>query len=234
MDSRIGMAILSLITIGALSFAAFTYFNRPGTTPPVAVVASPTPKPTLSAIETTDPSASPTASASATPAPTRSFSPSQALSMPSEVETLELGSSVFAIATKHSISMESLAKLNGISDINSVQAGKTLIIPDDVNGDSYTILFVLNKNRQSREEQKVKDGGSSLYTDPITAAQTDTKGIYGLGADTPFSKSNETDTAMTLSTSDENRIITISIEKLPTGLWASKKMVIKITKKDSE
>ncbi len=231
-STKFGVSILVLITLGALGFAAFSYFNRPGTTPlpsasPIALTTS-TPS---SALESPVPSTSPTTSA--TPAPTRTLTAKQPLSVPNEVATIELGSSLFAVASSNGLRVSDLTTINGITNADTVQAGQTLIIPDDVSGDTYTILFVLNKTRLTKEEQKVKDGGTSLYGDAIGAAQIDTKGIYGLSADTPFSKSNETEKSVTLSTSDDTRIATVTMEKTDTGLWYVKKLVIKISKAPS-
>jgi hypothetical protein len=74
----------------------------------------------------------------------------------------------------------------------------------------------------------MKGGLTSLYSDPITAAQADARGLYGLGADTPYSKGNESATSVTLSTTDSEKVVSILMEKLPSNLWVVKRVSIKM------
>ncbi len=237
MNQRVIGTLLALITLGALGFAAFIYFNNSGTTT-TQIIVTPTPQPSALSSDLASPLVSTSPNPSATPTPNRSLSASQPLTVPSEVTTLPEGGSLFQVATDHSITVADITKINGISNADNVVAGQTLILPDDVNDTTYTFLFIVNKNRQTKEEQKLKDGGTSLYSDPISAAQTDTKGIFGLKADTPYSKTSqpkagEPETTVTLSTSDDEKIITLNLEKTDTGLWLLKKMAVKFTKKDT-
>lgn len=237
MDPRTANWIFGLITLAALGFSGYLYVNTsnsqlpqptvsvvPSTSSTLATSATPSPKPTAT-LETT---ASPSPSASPTSA--RKFSSSQGLSVPNEVETITSGSSLSTIANDHDLTSTELAKLNGISDPNTVYAGQTLTIPDDVDSGTYTILYILNTTRLAKEKGKIDAGATSLYSDPITAAQTDTKGIFGLKTDAPFSKSNETEKSVTLSTTVEDLIFTATVEKHESGLWIVKKLVVKETK----
>ena len=176
--------IMSLIAIGAVTFAAYLLLSKSDT---VSTSATPTPKVSNTPTPTPTGSPMPTASPSATPSMTRTFSASQPLAVPNEVETLGAGMALSTIATNHGLTVTQLAALNGITDPNKVFEGQTLIIPDDATADNFTILFTLNKQRLAKEQQKIQAGTSSLYADPITAAQTDLRGIYGLAADTPYS-----------------------------------------------
>ena len=120
-------------------------------------------------------------------------------------------------------------ELNNISDPDKVFAGTKLIIPDDSSSDTYTILYILNQKRLSKEKDKITAGGTSLYADPVTAAQSDIKNVYNLGADTPWSKTNEVGATITVSTSDKDRIVTATLEKVEDGFWLVKKLIIKVT-----
>jgi LysM repeat protein len=232
MDPRVTSTIFGLVTLGALGFAGFMYFNRSGTTTVEA-----TPSPSVALTASAEPfslpsplvSISPSASASVIPTPNRTFSPNQALSLPNEIVTITEGGSLFQVASEHSISTSELANLNGITNPDTVYVGQKLIIPDNADASSYTILFALNKSRMTKEEQKLQNGATSIYSDPISAAQADAKGIYGLASDTPYSKANEQDKAVTLSTGDDKKVVTITMEKSDTGLWYIKKLVIKKT-----
>lgn len=230
---KIGTTILVLITVGAIAFAAFAYFNRPGTAPLPSAIPTSTATNSLTTDISTTPSPSTSPTISASPEATRTLTAKQPLTVPNEVATIELGSSLFAVASSNGLRISDLTTINNISNPDSVQAGQTIIVPDDVSGDTYTILFVLNKARLEKEEQKVKAGGTSLYSDPVGAAQIDTKGIYGLAADSPFSKSNETEKSVTLSTSNDTRLATVTMEKTESGLWLVKKLVLKISKTPS-
>jgi LysM repeat protein len=165
--------------------------------------------------------------------PNRVFTDKQNLSLANQTATVSQGSSLFSIAQSNSISVTALAKLNSIDNPDTVKAGQTVVLPDDLTTDTYTVLFVTNPQRLDKEKKTVSTGGTSLYTDPITAAQTDVKGIYKLAADTPYSKSQESDTAVTLTTSDADKLVTVTMAKDASGLWLVKKLAIKITKTSS-
>ncbi len=230
MGSKVTISALGLVTIGAIAFASFIYLRQSGTSNPEA---SPTPTSLVSATNSSTPSSNTSPSPSTSPsATTQVFSANQALTLPNQIDTIAEGGSLFETASNHSINVATLAKLNTITNPDSVLAGQTIIIPDDVTDNISTILFVVNTKRLDKEEQKTKSGLSSLYSDAISAARVDTKGIVGLGADTPYSKSTEDEKSMTLSTSDDEKIITVTLEKTATNLWEVKKMVIKLTKKD--
>lgn len=225
MNNRITQLILVLVTCGAVAFAAYSFItNQPAATP------SPTPTPATTATPsaTPAPDTSPILSPSIDPA--RVFTDKQGLSLPNTLATLAQGSSLFDLAQKHDMSIEAISKLNSIDNPNSVFAGQSLIIPDDLTTDTYTVLFVLNPKRLEKEKKSIANGGSSLYSDAVTAAQTDLKGIYKLAADTPYSKSQETDAKVVLTTSDADKVITVTLEKDASTLWVVKKVTIKITK----
>ncbi len=224
-----------LTTVGAVAFAAYLYVNKLNATSISPSTATPGPEitPTITKTANASPLSSatePSPSPSLTPKTVaRNFSASQSLSQPNEVQTIGEGGSLFAVASDYRIKVSELAKLNGIANPDIVTVGQTVIVPDDVNSDQYLLLYVLNVSRLEKEKQKVADGGSSLYSDPITAAQTDTKGLYGLTADIPYSKSNETDLSVTLGSSDNDKIVTINMEKHESGFWLVKKVTIKLT-----
>ncbi len=234
MNSRVTNLIFGVITVAALGFAAYIYVNQSDKANPIvtaslapstAVSASPTLK--ASPLATVTPLSSPSINPSASPTTSRIFKDIQPLSLPGEVETIATGGSLFAIAQAHSIATSELAKLNGITDVDKVYAGQVIIIPDSADNFTYTFLFVTNPNRLTKEKQKLAAGGSSLYSDSITAAQTDTKGIYGLTSDTAFTKLNEKDTAVTLTATLDTGTVTLSMEKNEANLWLTKKMIIK-------
>lgn len=233
MDHRLANWIMLFVTLGAVGFAAVVYLNQQSSAHPVvtaSVAPSTLPSATTSATPTPQASASPTPTATPTATSSRTFSTKDGVSVPNEIETIKSGGSLFTIAQERELSVNALAKLNGITDPNTVYAGQTVIVPDDITDNSYTILFVTNANRIDREKKKIESGGSTIYTDPVSAAQADTRGIYGLDANVPYSKSNETDTSVTLASSDTDKIVTLTMEKHASGLWTIKKMVIELTK----
>jgi LysM repeat protein len=224
MNSKALTIFLGLIATLAIASAAYLYASQmTGSTPD----SKPTPTPSTSS------SASPTAETSGTPTPsatastTQTFSENQALSQPNDQQKIPEGGSLLSLLSGRTITVSELAKLNGIGDPNKVQAGQKIIIPDDVSSDTYTILFIINQNRLKKEQQKITSGATSIYSDAVTAAQADAKGIYGLVSDTPYSQSNVTETGVTLSTTDDARIVTIMMEKQASGLWTIKKLTIK-------
>lgn len=224
-------SLMGLITLAALSAAAFFYF-KPNAIPPKRL--NPTP---LASVETTHLSSAPspsTATITATPLTTRTPSERDGLSVPNTIETIEAGSSLFSIAQSHDIALNELTSVNNLSDPNKVIVGQTIIIPDNVSEDASVILFILNPNRLKKEEAKIAAGGTSLYVDPVSAVQSDAKGLYNVKADTPFSQSAQTNTTTTLSTTDANRIITCTMEKTSTGLWFVKKLISKPVKPTSQ
>lgn len=234
MESRTLSWIFGLVALAAIAFAVFTYANKSATPTNVISSIAPTaseqllseeitPTPLASLKPSTSPSASPVVTSS------RVFKASQSLSLPSEIATIESGGSLSGIAEDHGLRMSQVATVNSITDPNTVYAGQTIIIPDDVTDNVYTILFVTNTLRFEKEKQKLQAGSSSLYSDAISAARIDTKGIFGLTADTPYSQSDATETAVTLSTSDDKRIVTVSMQKDTSGLWLTKKLVVKVT-----
>lgn len=225
MNNRFVQIILVLVTCGAVAFAIYSFM----TNQPAQTTSSPTPSPSSSTTPTPVVDESPIPSPSVDPA--RVFTDKQGLSVANTVDTLTQGSSLFSIAQKHDMSVEALSKLNSIDNANSVFAGQTLVIPDDLTTDTYTVLFVTNTKRMEKETKAVAAGGSSLYSDPVTAAQTDVKGIYKLSADTPYSKSSETATRAIVTTSDTDKAVTVTLDKDTTSnLWLVRKVTIKITK----
>lgn len=230
MDPRSLNMIFGLITIAAIGFGIFAYVNSEdetteSATPPPAVVVSSAPTANSSPLTSTSPSPPTTV----TPAPSsRTFNASQSLSVPNETVTLEAGQSLFSIAQENGVKVADLAKLNNISDVNTVYEGQTILIPDDASTQSFTILFVTNTARLAKEKKKLETGSTSIYNEAIAAARADTKGIYGIADDAPFSKSNESETKVTLSSSDSEKLITIDMEKDSSGLWLTKKLVIKL------
>ncbi|HEY1074104.1 MAG TPA: LysM domain-containing protein [Patescibacteria group bacterium] len=231
MDPRTANWIFGVITVGALAFAGITYVNKSNSQlpqPTISVVPTGSSSPQTSA--TMSPKATATPVPSASPANSRKFTTSQGLSLPNEVETIGTGGSLSTIAGEHNMTATELAQLNGIADANTIYAGQTIIIPDDIDTGTYTILYILNTTRLTKEKSKIESGASSLYSESVTAAQTDLKGIFSLKADSPFSKSNETEKNVTLSTTSEDKIFTATMEKHESGLWIVKKLVVKETK----
>ncbi len=228
--------LFGLIAVAALGFATVAYLGQSSESSPQVIISSASPSPgapsaspTFSPTPTTSPKASSSPSPSPTAASDRKFSASQALAQPNEVELISEGGSLFNIAQEHSIKVSELAKFNAITDVNKVFVGQKIIVPDDTTDTSYTLLFVLNTARLTKEKQKITSGGTSLYTDPVGAAQTDLKDIYGLRADTPWSKTVDPNDAKTvsLSTSDSASIITATVTQNEDSLWIIKKLVIK-------
>jgi LysM repeat protein len=178
-------------------------------------------------------SPNPTPSISPSAVVGRDFNDRQNLAQPNLVETLPPGGSLALLAQNHNVSVRDLTQLNGLADANKVLSGQKVIIPDSVSGNTYLLLYLLNLQRLKKEEQQLAQG-TSIYADPITAAQADVKGIFSLQADTPYSKSNETEKTVTLSTTDEQKIVSIQLEKQTAGLWLVKKVTIKLLDKVTE
>ncbi len=215
--------ILILVACGAVAFAIYSFMTNqptPDTSPTPTASASVSPSPIADASPVPTPSTD----------PARTFTDKQGLSVPNTVAVLAQGSSLFTLSQQYDMSAEAIAKLNSIDNSNSVFAGQSLIIPDDLTTDTYTVLFVNNPKRLEKEKKAIAAGSSSLYSDSITAAQTDVKGIYKLSADTPYSKAQETETKATLTTSDADKVVTVTLEKDTNGFWLVRKVTIKITK----
>ncbi len=230
--------LFGLIALAAIGFAVVSYMGQSAT--PVTTITSALPSPTptdtslTSPAPTTTTTGSPVATtspiASPTPAPNRTFSASQALAQPNEVEAITEGGSLFSVAQAHGIKVSELAKFNNITDVNKVYVGQKIIIPDDATESGYTLLFVVNTARLTKEKQKITSGGTSLYTDAVSSAQADLKGIYGLGADTPWSKTPDPadEKVVTLNTSGNGSTITATVTQNEDGIWIVKKVSIKI------
>jgi hypothetical protein len=224
MNSKALTIFLGLIATLAIAGAAYLYASQMGEVTPDSKP-TPTPSNSSSAAPTPETSGTPTPTASASA--TQTFTENQALSQPNDQQKIPEGGSLLSLISGRTITVSELAKLNGIGDPNKVLAGQKIIIPDDVSSDTYTILFIINQNRLKKEQQKITSGSTSIYSDAVTAAQADAKGIYSLASDTPYSQSNATETDVTLSTTDDARIVTISMEKQSSGLWSIKKLTIK-------
>lgn len=232
MDSRAVNWFFGLLTLGAIGFAAYIYLAKADTAQPIVtssiapIAASPSSATSASPKPSMSPSALPSSSPS--PATTRTFTATQALSQPNETTTIESGGSLYSIAAEHNITVKLLSSLNGISNPDSVFAGQKIIIPDDVSAGGATLLFVTNTKRLEKEQAKVTAGSTSLYSSAITAAQADTKGIAGITSDTPFSQSTSSETASSLTTTNDIGTITLSMEKDSSGLWIIKKLTLKL------
>lgn len=232
MDSRAVNWFFGLLTLGAIGFAAYIYLAKADTAQPTVTssIAPSTISPSLSESALPKVSASPIASPSTSPSSTttRTFTATQALSQPNETATIESGGSLYSIAAEHNITVKLVSSINGISNPDSVFAGQKIIIPDDVGSGSATILFVTNGKRLEKEQAKIAAGSTSLYSAPITAAQSDAKGIAGITSDTPFSQSASGESATTLSTTNDIGTVTLSMEKDSSGLWLIKKLTLKL------
>lgn len=222
------LAIIATLILVAIVAAGVVYIYAQTKTAPVTT--SSTSSASASPLSTT--SASPTTTSSASPSPTASSTPNASLtatdnlSVANQLETLAPGGSLSGLSGKYNISISRLAQLNGISNPDSVYAGETIIVPDSVDTTNTTILFVLNKLRQTSEASKIAGGLVSIYSDPVSAAQHDINGINGLKTDTPYSKTNPTDTAVTLTNSTGNYLTTVSMSKTADNLWYATKLTI--------
>lgn len=223
MTTKIITTLLACIAVGATAFAIYLYISQADTNKNSSATPSPTPTPT----STVDSSVKP--SPSATPETLQeALGENQPLSLPNDRQKIAEGGSLSTLAQSKNMTVARLAKLNGIADPNKVFIGQSVILPDDVSGDTMIILFVTNTNRSAKESARIAAGLTSLYSDPVTAAQADAKGLYGLAADTPYSKGNEAATSVTLSTTDAEKVVSIQMEKLPTNLWVVKRVTIKV------
>lgn len=222
MTTRIITILLATIAVGATAFAVYLYISQ---TDSGNKTSSPTPSPSSTPTEETTSKPTPTAS----PETLReALGENQPLSLPNDRQKIPEGGSLSTLAESKGMTVSRLAKLNGIADANKVFAGQSVVLPDDVSGDTLIVLFVTNTSRDAKEASRITSGLTSLYSDPITAAQTDAKGLYGLAADTPYSKGSETATSVTLSTTDAEKVVSIQMEKLPTNLWIVKRVSIKV------
>jgi LysM repeat protein len=119
----LGLALVS--TLAALAIAAGVIKLPAGG--PVAGVPTPTPtglvSPTVAPTDTFAPSA--TASATPTTAPTATSTPASG----EITHVVQPGETLTSIAELYEVSIDAIAARNGITDLNSIQVGQTLIIP---------------------------------------------------------------------------------------------------------
>ena len=225
MNPRIINAIFGLITIGAVAVAITVWTTSsslpeskptPSTSPSTSsIVSTPTPSPIVS------PSATPSASP-------KQYSPTQGLAVANMIEVIEPGGSLVNVATKYSLTIDNLVKVNSIADQDKVFAGQTLVIPDSVTTTDYTVLYTLNESKLTVEKSKLTQGVKSIYSDPVTATYADAKNVFGINSDTPFSTTlNENGSAATLQSSTPSWIISVSLEKQADGLWVMKRLIAK-------
>lgn len=224
------LAIIATLILVAIVAAGVVYIYAQTKTAPVTTSSTTTATPTDTSSPTA--SASPTTTSIASPSPTTSSTPNASLtstdnlSVANQLEILAPGGSLSTLSSKYNISISRLAQLNGIANPDSVYAGETIIVPDSVDATNTTILFVLNKLRQTSEASKIAGGLVSIYSDSVSAAQHDINGINGLKTDTPYSKTNPTDTAVTLTNSTGNYLTTVSMSKTTDNLWYATKLTI--------
>lgn len=214
MTSRIVITLLILALLSAIGFAAWIYITKQ------SLVSTPNASPT--------PTVSPLPTASPSPGlPAKTYLDTQPLAIANQTTSLTPGSGLLTIAATYKVSLTTLLRVNGITNPDLVAANQTLVIPDQVDGTNYTILYVTNTAREQKESQKIQAGNRSVYSDPLVAAQTDAKGIAGIGLDTPFSQSPSGDQEVVLTTTNSDRLITIKLKKLESGIWAINQLSIK-------
>lgn len=220
-NSLFALLALAGVGVGVYSWMSTQPVNTPSsisthtTTPPTP---SNTPTPTISPLATTSP----------VNQNRMQFSEIQNLSIANRTETLELGGNLVSIATKYGVTISQLAKVNHLVNPDKLFAGQTIIVPDGVTETDYTVLYTLNENRLTSEKKRVASGSKSIYQDPITATLADTKSLFGIAADSPFStNASESGTSVTLTTSNDSWFISVGLEKLTDGFWIIKRVIAK-------
>lgn len=215
MTSRIVITLLVLALVASLGFAAWVYMTKQTTvvtqkdvtaTPVTTVTPTTAPSPRVAAASLTD---------------------ADPLTVANQRAKLEQGTGLLTLSSQYKVSLTTLMRVNGISDANLVQANQTIVIPDSTDETTYTVLFATNTARLQREAAKLTSGSRTIYSDPITAAQNDAKGIAGIANDTPFSQTTTNDNVISLTTTNSERIITVRLQKLESSLWAIDQITIK-------
>lgn len=229
MNSRLVNWLFGLVALGAIGAAVyFAMNNQSSLVPDPAASSLPKTATSTSPLSSSKPISS--ASPSALPASSnKSLATANAtLSLPGQIATVPSGGSLVTVAAQNDVTIDQLAKVNNLTDANKVFAGQSIIIPDDVSANAYTLLFTLNDARLAKEKAKLASGGTSIYSDVVIGAIADTKGLFDIVADTPFSTTMSADQkSATLSTSSSNWAITIGSEKQADNLWIVKRLVAK-------
>lgn len=223
MSSRTLSGIFALMAIcaTAVAYGLYVQIEEPGLSP------SPTPTPSLVLSPTPTPSLIPTLIPSTK---TTELSESQNLAVANTRVILKSGDSLAKIAGQHSISSVDLLRVNSLANADKVFAGQTLIVPDSVKNNEYTILYTYNQNRSSKELKKHQSGTKSVYNDPVTATIADSGGLFGIGVDTPFSTQQSSATKQaTLSTRSDTWFISVGLEQDSNNFWTITRILAKFS-----
>lgn len=224
MNPRLINSLFGLIALAGVGIGVYSWVSTQSSPPTTNPTATPSanqsisPKPTIA-----PPTSTPTSSPS-----TVQYSETQNLSIPNRTETLGAGGNLVSIASKYGVTIAQLTKVNNLPNPDKLLAGQTIVVPDAVTSSDYTVLYTLNENRLASERKRVSNGSKSIYNDPITATLADTKSLFGIAADAPFS-TNTSDSAnsITLTTTNDTWFISVGLEKSADGFWAIKRLIAK-------
>jgi len=122
-----------------------------------------------------------------------------------ETYTVRPGDTLYGISLKLNVSMEELAKLNGITDPNQIKVGQVLKVP------GKTVVnqeIEIDLSRMKEIQNLVDQGNQPWRLDPVEVTKVDAPANYQFSADDEY----------TLSLKDENigKAI-VEVKKVETG-----------------
>lgn len=146
------------------------------------------------------------------------------------------GDTLFGISTKLNVSMDELASLNGITDVNQIKVGQTLKIPGTKTATSGQIQIDLARMKELQD--LVNQGNQPWRLDPVEVVKADAPASYQFSALDTYnlkSKDDVTGDAVVevIKTKDSKTYIyEVSliqpIEKGPKGIWAISSITEKV------
>lgn len=146
----------------------------------------------VSPIPTDEPTASPSPLPTvATSSPTPSATGTVSVDLPdklndddrivafAQTHTVAEGDTLFPIGVQYNVNWERIAEANALKDPYPLSIGQTLIIPK-VDAGAVVVEYTLDTDRATRAQSQVTAGQTKWRTDPVTTAQLELRGAYGI------------------------------------------------------
>ncbi|MCL5407610.1 MAG: LysM peptidoglycan-binding domain-containing protein [Patescibacteria group bacterium] len=140
-------------------------------------------------------------------------------SKPADTYMVQKGETLFVVAQAQGSSWQDIAEVNGMSDVDKIQAGQTIILPK-----AGQVDFTVDNIRSTSLQKDADLGKYQFRLSPEDTARSDAPNVYGLKVTDTFTlKSRDNGQAQVQATKEgKNFIIKLiqPVTKGDKGIWA--------------
>lgn len=158
---------------------------------------------------------SPTLSSQITKAATSAEKPSK----PADSYTIQMGETLFVVAKSQGTNWQDLADANGLTDVDKIQAGQTLIVPK-----GGQVNFTVDLTRATAIQKDADAGKYQFRLSVEETARSDAPSCYGLKITDNFVLKSSSDGAAQVQATHETKNYLIKLTQPATkgdkGIWA--------------